>query len=210
MYMGVSRKKTYHKRRVSTSYCFLLLTPITLPYPFPSRSNYPSHAFSSTIRTYFRLFLQEHRPFVDPAPPAPSSVAGLSAGTDSAAAAGNSGNTTPAAGGSSSAGAGGGGGSGGGSSIPSGPSGGMETLRAFLAGGGVGGGGGGSAAAAGSAGVAGAATGGAAEAAVGGGSGESGAGTGAVKFLLSSKRYRSGRVRSATYIWSKNGVWKVH
>lgn len=79
----------------------------------------------------------------------------------------------------------------------------METLRAFLGGGG----GGGIVGATGATSVASAA--GAAEASGGGNSGGEGGARRGGKFLLSSKRYRSSRVRSASYIWSKNGVWKV-
>ncbi len=60
----------------------------------------------------------------------------------------------------------------------------METLRAFLA---VGGGGG----------------------AAGGVGGEGDGAVGGATFLLSSKRYRSTKPRSASYMWSRNGVWKV-
>ncbi|CAM9539644.1 unnamed protein product, partial [Ectocarpus sp. 8 AP-2014] len=142
----------------------------------------------STIRTYFRLFLQEQRPLAEDG-------GGGDGGDDSASPTTTSGPATGVPGGhgatppTTSNSTGLDGGSGGGAFSATGGSasggvthsgGGMETLRAFLA---VGGGGG------------------------GGGAGGNGA-VGGAQFLLSSKRYRSTKPRSASYVWSRNGVWK--
>lgn len=165
-------------------------------YP-PTHPLHPYRCTSSRIRTYFRLFLQEQRPYaLGSAVPAPSTPTPIGTG-------GGGGNTGIATGGSSSGVASGvvaattGVNSGGGG-------GGIETLKAFLTSGGTGVGSGGSGGGGGGGG------GGAAGAGAGGVSGLGGADLRLGRFLLSSKRYRSTRSRSTSFIWSNNGVWKVN
>lgn len=192
-YLSLARTHRTPRKNVAWLYLRILLDDVFCHRTQPNRR--------STIRTYFRLFLQEQRPLSDGDvnPPPTISAAGAAAPPGAGAAAGAGGLygssivSSGASGNSNSfAGLSGGGGIDGGPASTSdaagggggGGGGGMETLRAFLT---VGGGGG----------------------AAGGVGGEGDGGVGGARFLLSSKRYRSTRPRSASYMWSRNGVWKV-
>lgn len=176
-----------------------LITPCSLRPPPPRALDllicYPGRHPSSRIRTYFRLFLQEQRAIDSGSTfPAPSTPVPIGTGGTSTSA-GGAWSGVPAGSVAQNIGSSGSGGGGGG----------IETLKAFLTSGGTGagsgsGGGSGGGTAGGTAGTA-----GAGGVSAMGSAGELGLG----RFLLSSKRYRSTRSRSATFVWSNNGVWKV-